>query len=282
MSDGMKQWIGEFQSENLELRFSISSIVHEEQSKFQKILVADTIQYGRMLLLDNAVMTTLKDEFVYHEMITHVPLFAHPEPKRVAVIGGGDGGAICEILKHDSVEEAVLVEIDERVVKVSQQYLPEISHALSDKRVTIVIDDGIKYLKNSKNEFDVIIIDSTDPVGPAEGLFSKEFYTSVFNALAVDGIFVAQTESPFLNREFIRTVYARVSSIFPNTGLYLASIPTYPSGLWSFTIGSKTYSIKSPYHKGAADTIPTRYYTSTLHEASFVLPGFVEELIINK
>lgn len=278
----MKQWISEVQSENLELRFYVDNIVHAENSEFQNILIADTVEYGRMLLLDGAVMTTLKDEFVYHEMIAHVPLFAHAMPRKVAVIGGGDGGVIREILKHDSVREAVLIEIDEGVVRASQKYLPEISCALTDKRVTILFEDGIEYLKHKENEFDVIIIDSTDPVGPAEGLFSREFYESVFKALTADGIFAAQTESPFLNKEFIKTVYACVSSIFPIAGLYLASIPTYPSGLWSFTVGSKTYDVTRPHHGQTGDEIITKYYTPALHEASFVLPRFVEELTIKK
>jgi spermidine synthase len=278
----MKQWISEVQSEDLELRFSVDSIVHSENSEFQNILIADTVEYGRMLLLDGAVMTTVKDEFVYHEMITHVPLNVHPMPKKVAVIGGGDGGVIREILKHESVLEAVLIEIDEGVVRASQKYLPEISCALSDERVTILFEDGIEYLKNTENEFDVIIIDSTDPIGPAEGLFSKEFYESVFRALTTDGVFAAQTESPFLNREFIKAVYASISSIFPIAGLYLASIPTYPSGLWSFAIGSKIYDVTRPHCRHTVDGIATKYYTQNLHEAAFVLPRFVEELTIKK
>ncbi|MDI3546573.1 MAG: spermidine synthase [Halanaerobiales bacterium] len=277
----MEKWASEVQTKNLELRFRISEFIHAEKSEFQEIVVVDTLEFGRMLLLDGIVQTTVNDEFVYHEMITHVPLFAHPNPRKVAVIGGGDGGVVREIIKHDSVERVVLCEIDEAVVRVAKEYLPEISCALDDERVEVLFTDGIEYLKKVQNEFDVIIIDSTDPIGPAKGLFVKDFYASVYSALTGNGIFVAQTESPFVFRDILKSAYRSIAQVFPVTRLYLATVPTYPGGLWSFTAGSKTHDVIAPVNEKLADSITTKYYTAAVHKAAFALPKFVEDLIEN-
>lgn len=192
-----------------------------------------------MLLLDGIVQTTEKDEYVYHEMITHIPLFTHPNPKKVLVVGGGDGGTIREVLKHPSVEKAVLCEIDEEVIKASKEFLPTISCALDNPKCEIFIGDGIKYVHEHKNEFDIIIVDSTDPFGAAEGLFGGSFYKEIYQALTAEGIFVAQTETPFYLPEVVKKVYDDAKTVFSITKLFMAAIPTYPSGYWSFTIGSK-------------------------------------------
>lgn len=213
----MEMWFTEKQTEDLEITCRIVKTLHIEKTKYQELALIETPQFGRMLVLDGAIQTTEKDEFVYHEMITHVPLFTHPNPENVLVIGGGDGGTIREILKHSSVNKAVLVEIDERVVEISKKFLPTISNALDDPRAKVVIEDGIKYVKENKNQFDVIIIDSTDPVGPAVGLFAVDFYRAVHEALRDGGIIVAQTESPFYNQELISKVYKNIRSIFPIT-----------------------------------------------------------------
>jgi spermidine synthase len=271
-------WYTEKQTEDVGITCKIKQTLHVETSEFQDIAMIETNQFGRMLVLDGTVQTTIEDEFVYHEMITHVPLFTHPNPKRVVVIGGGDGGAIREILKHPGVEKAYLVEIDEKVVEVSKKYLPEISVALDDARAEVRIEDGIKFIKENKNEFDVILVDSTDPVGPAVGLFMKDFYQSIFDALKEDGIFVAQTESPFYNKNLISRVFKDIKDIFPLTKLYLSSIPTYPSGLWSFTMGSKKYNpLEIP--EGRIKDLGTRYYNAEIHRAAFILPNFVKELV---
>ena len=275
----MELWFTEKQTPNMGFSCKVKKTLHKEKSEFQEIDMIETEQYGRMLTLDGLVMTTIEDEFVYHEMITHVPLFTHKNPKKVLVIGGGDGGAIREILKHPSVEEAVLVEIDGRVVEVCKQYLPEISCGLSDKRAKVIIDDGIKYIKEHKNEFDVITVDSTDPIGPAVGLFAAEFYKAVFDALKYDGIFVAQTESPFANKDLIKRVFKDIKSIFPITRLYTASIPTYPTGYWSFTMGSKKYD-PLEVDENKLPNIETRYFTPQLLKASFAVPKFVQDLLI--
>lgn len=274
----MELWFTEYQTPNLGIACKTKRTLHSEKTEFQELAVIETEQFGRMLLLDGIIQTTVEDEFVYHEMITHVPLFTHKNPKKALVIGGGDGGAIREILKHKSIEKAVHVEIDRRVVEVSKEYLPEISCALDDSRVEIHYDDGIKYVQEHKNEFDVIMVDSTDPIGPAVGLFSADFYRSVYEALKEDGIFVAQTESPFFEKELIKNVFNSVKSIFPITRLYTCAIPAYPSGFWSFTMGSKKYD---PLETdiGSIPEIETRYYTPEIHRASFVLPRFVQDLI---
>lgn len=274
----MDLWITEYQTKNQKISCRVKETLHIEKSKYQEIVLVDTDEYGRMLLLDGAIQTTVKDEFVYHEMISHVPLFTHPNPKKVAVIGGGDGGTIREILKHKSVDKAFLVEIDQRVVELSKSFLPEISAALGDERAKVCIEDGIEFVKNQKNEFDVIMVDSTDPVGPAVGLFAKDFYRSIHDALGEDGIFVAQTESPFFNRELISSVFRDIKSVFPIARLYLCFVPTYPGGLWSFTIGSKKYD-PMDVQEVITDGMGCKYYSREVHKAAFVLPPFVKELL---
>lgn len=269
-------WFTELQSENLSIGLRIERTIHSEVTEFQTMEVMETKQYGNLLVLDGCVMTTDTDEFVYHEMISHVPLHTHPNPKKVLVIGGGDGGAIREIIKHPSVEKAVLAEIDGRVIEASKAYFPDIACGLSDPRVDVKVTDGIQYVKDHKGEFDVILVDSTDPIGPAVGLFARDFYQLVFDALKEDGLFVAQTESPWANQALIRQVYGDIASVFPAAHLYLAFIPTYPTGMWSFTMGTKRYN-------PLTDQQPTRvsgtkYYTADVHKAAFALPSFVQEL----
>lgn len=271
----MDLWFTERQSENLSIGLRIERTVHSEQTEFQGLDVVETLQYGRMLVLDGCVMTTDKDEFVYHEMLAHVGLHTHPNPKNVLVVGGGDGGVIREIIKHPTVQKAVLAEIDGRVIEVSKQYFPEIAQGLKDPRVEVEVTDGIKYVQEHPKQFDVIYIDSTDPIGPAVGLFAKEFYQSVYNALREDGLFVAQTESPFANANLIAQVHRDVREIFPIVNLYLAHIPTYPTGMWSFTMGSKKYH---PLDVQTCRVTGTKYYTTDVHRAAFALPPFVEEI----
>lgn len=274
----MELWYTEKQTPNVGITCKVSKTLHIEKTDYQDLALIETNQFGRMLVLDGTVQTTIEDEFIYHEMITHIPLFTHPNPKKVVVIGGGDGGAIREILKHPTVERVYLIEIDGRVVEVSKKYLPEISCALDDPRCSVCIEDGIKFIHNHKNEFDVVIVDSTDPVGPAVGLFAIDFYQAIFDSLKEDGLFVAQTESPFFNKELIARVYREISNVFHITKLYLAAIPTYPSGLWSFTIGSKRYDPEFIKKTSIID-IETKYYNPELHESAFKLPNFVKTLI---
>lgn len=274
----MELWFTEYQTKGVGIICKTIRTLHREKTEFQELAVIETEQFGRMLVLDGTIQTTVGDEFVYHEMIAHVPLFTHKNPKKVLVVGGGDGGTIREVLKHKSVEKAVLVDIDKRVIEVSKEYFPEISCALNNEKLEICIDDGIKYVQNHKNEFDAIIVDSTDPVGPAVGLFEADFYKSVYESLKDDGIFAAQTESIFFNKPLIKKVFSSVKGIFPITRLYICNIPTYPSGCWSFTLGSKKYDPIETDIK-AIPEIDTKYYSPEIHKAAFVLPRFALDLI---
>ncbi|MBE3581876.1 MAG: polyamine aminopropyltransferase [Thermoanaerobacteraceae bacterium] len=271
-------WVTELQTPSLALSCRVIKTLHRERTPYQELAVVDTEAFGRMLLLDDVIQTTVKDEFVYHEMISHVPLNTHPHPRQVLVIGGGDGGAIREVIKHTEVERAVLVEIDARVVANAREYLPEISCGLDDARVEIRFEDGIEHVRRLRDQYDVIIVDSTDPVGPAVGLFSREFYQNVYHALKADGLFVAQTESPFFNAAFIRRVQRDIASVFPVTRLYLATVPTYPGGLWTFSLGSKKYDPVEVDPQTIAP-LPTRYYSPEVHKAAFALPPFVQEIL---
>ena len=272
----MELWYTEYQTDNLGITCKIKKTLHTEKSDYQDIAIIETNEFGKMLVLDGTVQTTDRDEFVYHEMITHVPLFTHKNPKKALVIGGGDGGSIREILKHPSIEKAVLVDIDGRVIEVARQHFPQISCKLDDERAEVRVEDGIKFIQNHRNEFDVIMIDSTDPVGPAEGLFAKEFYQSIWKALKDDGVFVAQTESPFLHQDLIKKVYDDVSSIFEIANVYTCVVPTYPSGFWSFTIGSKKYNPEQVDDNRFLE-IETKYFTKEIYKASFAIPKFLKD-----
>lgn len=275
----MELWYTEKQTPNVGITCKISRTLHDEQTEFQHMAIIDTEQFGRMLVLDGMVMTTIKDEFVYHEMISHVALNTHPNPENVLVIGGGDGGAIREVIKHPKVKKATLVEIDGRVVEVSKELLPEIAVALKgNPKVEVLIDDGIAHIRSKENVYDVILVDSTEPIGPAEGLFALEFYRQIYKALKEDGIMVAQTESPFFNNDLITRVYKDISSVFPLTKLYLANIPTYPSGLWSFTMGSKRWDPEQ-IEESKLPHLETKYYCPEIHRSIFKLPKFVQDLL---
>jgi len=271
----MELWYTEKQTPNLGLTCLVRETLCHLKTPYQALAVIDTPQFGRMLILDGMVQTTEADEFVYHEMIAHVAMQVHPDPRHVLVVGGGDGGVIREALKYETVETATLVEIDEAVIVASKKYLPAISAGLSDPRVKILVADGIEHVKSTRGQYDVILVDSTDPVGPAVGLFAGEFYADIYRALKKDGIMVAQTGSPFFNRDLIEGAYARISGVFPLTRMYLACVPTYPGGLWSFTAGSKCYDLKA--HRGKP--ISARHYNAEVHQGAFCLPGFVKELL---
>lgn len=274
----MDMWLKEAQIGNAAMTYQVKETLVTKKTDFQDLAIIDTYAFGRMLLLDGIVQTTIKDEFVYHEMISHIPLYTHPNPKKVLVVGGGDGGAIREILKHPSVEKAVLCEIDGSVIEECKKYLPEISCELDNPRCEIFIGDGIKYVHEHKNEFDIIIVDSTDPFGAAEGLFGGSFYKEIYECLTADGIFIAQTETPFYLPHVVKNVFSDAKELFPVTKLFMAAIPTYPSGYWSFTVGSKKYDPEKVELQDKYD-VTTKYYTKQLHKACFTLPKYVEELI---
>ncbi|QDR79716.1 polyamine aminopropyltransferase [Sporomusa termitida] len=277
----MELWYTEYQTENLGLSVRIKETLYAGRSEYQEVAVVDSLEFGRMLVLDGVFQTSVFDEFIYHEMIAHVPLFVHPDPRTVLIIGGGDGGTAREVVKHQSIEVAEMVEIDGLVVDVSKKYLPEISVALNDNhpKLQLKIGDGIKHMEEVENKYDVIIVDCSDPIGPGAGLFTHAFYQNVHKALRPDGLFVQQTESPFFHQDLIKRLKADIASLFPITRLYLANIPLYPSGLHCFTIGSKQYDPLHTDRNRIPDNLDTRYYNRELQKSCFALPNFVQDLL---
>lgn len=273
----MELWFTEKQTESFGITAKIRETYVNEQTPFQHLVMLDTEEFGRMLVLDGMVMTTVKDEFVYHEMVAHPALVTHPNPKKVLVVGGGDGGVMREIMKHPSVEKAVLVDIDGKVIEYSKKYLPEIACELDNPRVEVQVNDGYMHILNSKNEYDVIMVDSTEPVGPAAPLFERGFYQGIYDALKDDGLFVAQTDNPWFKADLIQKVNRDVKEIFPIVRVYAANIPTYPSGMWTFTMGSKKHD-PLKVEEASIPEMETKYYSPRLHHAAFVLPKFVEDL----
>lgn len=281
----MELWVTENHTENVKFSLKVDKQLYSGQSEFQRIDVFESLEFGRILMLDGYIMLTEKDEFIYHEMMVHVPLCVHPNPKKILVIGGGDGGTVRELTRYSGVESIDLVEIDEDVVKVCEEYLPQTAGKLSDSRVNRIYEDGLKYIRHHENEYDVILVDSTDPFGPGEGLFTKEFYGNCFRALKEDGIMVNQHESPFYEQDAIamQRAHKRIAESFPLARVYQAHIPTYPSGHWLFGFASKKYHpVKdADFEKWKNLGIKTRYYNANLHKASFALPNYVEELMRN-
>lgn len=276
----MTQWIKEKQTPHLILSAEIDEILYSGKSEFQTIEVAHSLEYGNMLVLDGVFQTSEREEYMYHEMIAHVPLYLHPNPKRVLIIGGGDGGVARECVRHESVEEVTMVEIDGMVVDLAKKYLPTISKAMIEKnpKLNVIIGDGIAYMEEAKDYYDVIIVDCSDPIGPGEGLFTEEFYKNTYKALKKDGLFVQQTESPFLHQTLVQKVYGYISQHFPITNLFMTYIPLYPSGMHCFTIGAKVYDPKK-WEPNREIMSPMKYYNYDLQRAVFALPNFVREYL---
>ncbi|GJQ13390.1 hypothetical protein GpartN1_g5181.t1 [Galdieria partita] len=266
-------WPGQAQS------LQIEQVLFSEKSDFQDILVFKSKTYGTVLVLDGVIQVTERDEFAYQEMIVHLPMFSHHCPERVLVIGGGDGGVIREVLKHDCVREIVLCEIDSMVVDVCKTYLPQLAAGLEDPRVKIEYRDGAEYLRQHPQSFDVIITDSSDPVGPADVLFQRPFYESLYTALKPDGICCCQAESIWLHMDLIRPLLDTCRKIFATVSYAYTMIPTYPGGQIGFAICSKSVreDIRKPLRKPDATLLQTlKYYCPEIHQAAFVLPLFAK------
>jgi spermidine synthase len=271
----------------LSLRFT-GEVFFDVQSPFQRVRILESNKYGKMLALDDMVMTTEKDEFHYHEMISHPALFTLGNAKNVLVIGGGDGGTVREVLRHPSVEKVTMVEIDGAVIDACKEHLPAIAASFDHPKLELIVDDGIEFLKNaSAGAYDLIIVDGSDPVGPAEGLFSVSFYTNCYNALKENGILVAQGESPKFNEKAFAELNHTLQDIFgrDNAPVSLFFVPTYPTGMWSFQYGLK--NIAHPKSLDKAESIDAfvaqeglRYYNSDIHTGSFATPNFVKQLLI--
>jgi spermidine synthase len=259
--------------------YRVTKTLDSIQTPFQKIDVFETQSFGRMFTLDDVTMVTEKDEHSYHEMIAHIPMMSHPNPKTVLVIGGGDGGTVREVLKHPSVEEVVLCEIDKAVVDACYKYFPDIAKAMKDKRVIHHYDDGAKFARDNTGRFDVILVDSSDPVGPAEVLFKEPFYKDMASALSTTGIIATQAESFWYHGDVISSLFEFIPNIFPEYGYYYTTIPTYPSGIIGFTFLSNQIN---PYNViPDSKRVPQglKYYSPEIHKAAFVLPEFAKKFI---
>lgn len=273
-------WYQEKHNDEIALGLHVKSVLHSSRSQFQRIDVLDTTGFGRVMTLDGLMMVSERDEFVYHEMIAHVPLLAHPNPERVLVIGGGDGGTLREVLRHDCVKEAVLCEIDGGVIDASRKFMPFVAVGLNHPRARILVADGVDFVRKADaGSFDVVMIDSTDPIGPGVGLFSESFYREVRRILKPDGIVVAQCESPWENGIDLAKIYKNLGAAFDNIYAFTGTIPTYPFGYWSWGYASAQ---QHPYEniamsRAAAIERTTKYYTSEIHRATFALPNFLKQ-----
>ncbi|WP_018141458.1 polyamine aminopropyltransferase [Thioalkalivibrio sp. ALJ7] len=263
---------------DIAMSLQITQKLHEEQTPYQKIEIYETKAFGNLMVIDGCVMLTGRDNFIYHEMMSHPVLYSHSAPKNVVIIGGGDCGTLREVLKHDEVEKAVQVDIDERVTRLSEQYFPELCDANDDPRAELLFDDGVQYLKDAApGSIDVIIVDSTDPVGPAEGLFSTAFYKDCVRALGPDGLLVQQSESPLLHTDqIIRPMHdsLRAANFIDALTMHFPQ-PTYPSGWWTCTIAAKDCPV-SFLREEAAEELPflTHYYNAAIHRAAGATPEF--------
>jgi len=260
----------------------IKEILFSEQSPFQKVEIIDTDStLGKILTLDDLMMTSVGDEYFYHEMISHIPMMNHTCPKSVLVIGGGDGGTVREVLKHSTVKKVVLCEIDAMVIDVCKKHLPTIAGKLDDPRVKILVEDAIEYIKTKQKEFDIVLIDSTDPMGPGEGLFTEEFYTNVKKSLKKGGIVCAQSESPVVNTEEIKKMYTLLKKVFPITSTFTSAVPTYPGGYWAWAFCSETIEPLSYIDEKRCEEITKtcKIYNKEYHLARFALPNFLKNLL---
>ncbi len=270
----------------LSLRFT-GDVFYDVQSPFQRVRILESTKYGKMLTLDDMVMTTINDEFHYHEMISHPAMFTHGNAKNVLVIGGGDGGTVREILRHEGVEKVTMVEIDGEVIKACKEHLPQIAASFDHPKLDLIVNDGIAFVKNAApKSYDIIIVDGSDPVGPAEGLFSVDFYTNCYNALKDGGILVTQGESPKFNEKAFAELNRTLQSIFgkENAPISLFFVPTYPTGMWSFQYGLKGCAApKSISNETEIDAFVEqkglRYYNADVHKGSFATPNFVKSLV---
>lgn len=279
------EWVMEAWTPYVHCRFRVRERLFTARSAFQRIDIVDTAEFGRMLLLDHTVQTTERDEWAYHEMLAWVPLMAHPRPRRVLIVGGGDGGLLRAALAHPDVEEAVQVEIDRLVVEACKEHLPGLSRgAFDDPRARVVYEDAFTFLERAAEPFDVALLDTTDPIGPAERLFTAEFYGRVSKALGKDGIAAAQSGSPWFQPEVVARSVSAMRSCFPQVRVYLGSVPAYPGGLWTFTLGTRG---RDPLSVPEAElkerfralTREARFFSPEVYRAAFALPPFVQDLL---
>jgi len=279
-------WSEAYTDEGVAFSLQVTEKLHDERTPFQHIEVYQTTHWGRLLVIDGCVMLTSRDNFTYHEMMSHPVLFTHPAPKRVLIIGGGDCGMLREVLKHPNVESVVQVDIDEGVTRAAQLYFPELCESNDDPRATLLFDDGIQYIKDTPDgSIDVIIVDSTDPVGPAEGLFGDAFMRDVHRVLGKDGLLVQQSESPLLHRD---TILKELHDVMRGAGFTQVvtlqyPVPSYPAGWWSATIAGKGGDL-TRFRRDDAERRPftTHYYNPAMHQAALAVPEFCKDLLIDQ
>lgn len=277
----MELWFGEqYGKENGRyLQIKVDNVLECINSPFQEISVVNSPVFGKILINDGIVMLTEADEAGYHEMIVHVPLCTHLKPEEVLVIGGGDGGSVREILKHNQVKNVDVCEIDEQVIEVCRRHFPNLANSFDNNKVNVHFQDGAQFLKDRKNKYDVIIVDSSDPIGPGTTLFTEQFYQSIFSSLKEDGIAVSQMESLFWHSGFIGDIFKFIKNIFPVSSYYYTMVPTYPSGMIGFSFCSKKYHPIEDFRTEQVEKLADlRYYHADLHKAAFVLPAFAEKI----
>lgn len=279
----MELWFTENHTDNVKFSIRVDRHIVSVKSDFQKIDVFDTPEFGRVLVIDDYIMLTEKDEFIYHEMIAHVPMAVNPSIKKVLVIGAGDGGTVRELTRYNSLEGIDMVEIDRKVVEICKEFIPKTASKLDDKRVNLYFEDGLKFVKTKKNEYDLIIVDSTDPIGPGVELFTLEFYENCFDALVDDGILVNQHESPYYPKDAktMQKIHKKIKSVFPIATVYQAHIPTYGSGHWLFGFASKKYNPVKDLNEELWNSLnlETNYYNTDLHKGSFYIPNYVKRML---
>ncbi len=283
MDNHAEVWFSDFQTDNVKLSIRLDRQLFSADSEFQHIDVFQSPAFGRFVALDGDVIFSEADEFIYNEMVTHVPMAVHPQVKKVLIIGGGDGGVAREFTAYPEIEEIDVVEPDEQFVEVCKEYFPEAAKGFEDSRVQVFYQDGLRFLRGRSDEYDIIINDATDPFGHTEGLFTKEFYGSCYKALRADGIMVYQHGSPFFDEDesAFRSMHSKVYRSFPISRVYQAHIPTCPSGYWMFGFASKKYHPIDDFDPARwnARGLKTEYYTTNLHLGAFMLPKYVEDIL---
>lgn len=279
----MELWFSEYHAPDVKHSIRVNRHLYSQKSDYQQIDILDTPEFGKVLALDGNVMLTERDEFIYDEMITHVPMSVHPNVQDVLVIGAGDGGVVKELARYENIKRIDLVEMDPQVVEACRTYLPENASRLDDRRVHIYYDNALRFIRRSKEEYDLIIVDSNDPFGPSEGYFTREFYGICYNALREDGIMVNQQGSPFYKHdaEAMQRSHKRIVNTFPISRVYQAHIPTYAAGYWLFGFASKKYHPVDDFDakRWLSLNLKTRYYTTKLHVGAFYLPAYLEEML---
>ena len=279
----MEFWFSEFHTGNVKLSVRVNKQLFAGESEYQRIDVFESPEFGKFVALDGEIVFSDADEFVYDEMVTHVPMAVHPHVKNVLIIGGGDGGVAKELIRYPDIETIDVVEVDKMFVDVCRDIFPEVAAGMNDPRVNIHYEDGLRFLRSKRSQYDLIINDSTDPFGHTEGLFTKEFYGSCYKALREDGIMVYQHRSPFYDEDeqACRDMHRKVYRSFPISRVYQAHIPTCPSGYWLFGFASKKYHPLTDLdpERWNKRHLKTWYYTTNLHTGAFMLPKYVEDLL---